>query len=331
MLTFSELNMFKQLRKSKFLCALLVLLIVLPPELLAIKWAAVSGSYGALLFLGVPFSLGFVSVILYDKLAGQHTTGGISVALLATFLCGTFLLAAGWEGVVCMAIVFVIATPFSLLGAALAIALLSLRRNPTMAACLVFVLPVLAPTERNWYASPEHFRVETSIEIAAPPEKVWDHVVSFPWIREEPHSFFFRAGVAYPVATTIDVQALGATRTCIFTTGAAKETVDVWDKPHRLHFTVLSQPPLMREKSWVPDLKTEHIKSEYVRSREGQFDLIALPNGHTLLRGTSWYDLKYRPTSYWHLWTDAMVHRIHMRVLEHIKQEVERTSQPHRE
>ena len=316
--------MFKRFRTSKLFCALLTLLIVLPPELLAIKFSALRGSYGALLFFGVPFSLGFVSVLLYEELAGPNAVGGMSVALLATLLSGSFLLIAGWEGVICLLIVLIIAVPFTLLGAGFGILILGLRRSRTLAACLVFLMPMLAPQESHWHMGPEQFTVQTSIEIAAPPEKVWPHVVSFPAIGEAPNSIFFRSGVAYPMETTISAQGLGAKRTCIFTTGAAEEVVDVWDKPHCLHFTVLSQPPLMREKSWVPDLQTEHIKSEYVRSREGQFDLIALPNGHTLLRGTSWYDLKYRPTAYWHLWTDAMVHRIHMRVLEHIKAEVEK-------
>lgn len=323
MLRSVDLNMFEKPIYARVGCALLTIAIVLPPELLAIKLAAVRGSYGALLFLGVPFSLGFVSVLLYEKIAGPRASGGTAVALIATALCGSFLLVAGWEGMVCLMIAFLIATPFTLLGAGLGHLILKFRRNRAIAASLVFAMPLGAPMEHNWHKQPEHFQVETSIEIAAPPDKVWDHVVSFPPIRETPNSIFFRAGVAYPTETTVDRHELGATRTCVFTTGAAKEVIDIWDQPHRLHFTVLTQPPLMREKSWVPDLQTEHIKSEYVRSREGQFDLVALPNGHTLLRGTSWYDLTYRPTTYWHLWTDAMVHRIHMRVLEHIKAEVE--------
>jgi Polyketide cyclase / dehydrase and lipid transport len=317
--------MFRRFLGSKLFCALLTILLVLPPELLAIKFAAIRGSYGALLFLGIPLSLGFVSVLLYEKLAGPHAAGGISVALLATLLCGSFLLVAGWEGIVCLLIVFIIATPFSLLGAAAAILLLRLRRTRMMAACVVLLMPVLAPQERSWHGGPEQFTVQTSIEIAAPPEKVWPLVVEFPLITEPPSAALFRAGVAYPLETKISGSGVGVTRECIFTTGTAEEVVDIWDQPHRLHFNVLKQPALMHESSWVPDLQTEHIKSEYVRSRAGQFDLIALPNGHTLLQGTSWYELKYWPSSYWRLWTDAIVHRIHTRVLEHIKLEAEKS------
>jgi hypothetical protein len=30
------------------------------------------------------------------------------------------------------------------------------------------------------------------------------------------------------------------------------------------------------------------------------------------------------PQAYWHLWSDYIIHQIHMRVLEHIRVEVER-------
>lgn len=315
--------MFNRRFGAKLFCAAMTVLAVLPPGLLVVYLAAKHGSYGAFLFLGVPFSLGFVSVLLYEKLAGPGARGSVGVALLATLFAGSFLFIAGWEGLVCLLIVYVIALPFTLAGVAAAMLVLRSRRHRTAAACLALMMPMMAPHERQWHSGPEHFTVRTSIEIAAPPEKIWPYVVSFPTFDEPAKGLLRYAGAAYPVQATVSGEGVGVERYCVFTTGTAKEIVDVWDQPHRLHFRVLNQPPLMHETSWVPDLKTEHLKSEYVRSREGQFDLIALPNGHTLLQGTSWYDLSYWPTSYWHLWTDALVHGIHKRVLEHIKEEAE--------
>ena len=140
---------------------------------------------------------------------------------------------------------------------------------------------------------------------------------------EKPNSPILQTGIAYPVHATISGQGVGAVRECVFTTGAFEEPIDVWDEPHRLHFSVAKQPPVMNEMSWVPNLQPEHITREYLRSRKGQFLLTQLPNGHTLLEGTTWYELQYWPSSYWHLWSDAIIHRIHMRVLNHIKEEVE--------
>jgi hypothetical protein len=70
------------------------------------------------------------------------------------------------------------------------------------------------------------------------------------------------------------------------------------------------------------DIHPAHLHAYFV-SRRGQFLLTQLPNGHTVLEGTTWYTDKIRPNFYWDLWSDYIVHSIHTRVLEHIKQETE--------
>ena len=45
--------------------------------------------------------------------------------------------------------------------------------------------------------------------------------------------------------------------------------------------------------------------------------------GGTRLTGTTWYSHGLRPSAYWSLWSDWIIHRIHMRVLTHIRAEVE--------
>jgi hypothetical protein len=39
--------------------------------------------------------------------------------------------------------------------------------------------------------------------------------------------------------------------------------------------------------------------------------------------GTTWYVNKIKPGLYWTLWSDNIVHKIHNRVLEHIKTQSE--------
>ena len=60
-------------------------------------------------------------------------------------------------------------------------------------------------------------------------------------------------------------------------------------------------------------------------SQKGQFELIKTETG-TLLRGTTWYTLDLAPGAYWRLWSDFVVHRIHMRVLKHVKRLSEDTA-----
>jgi hypothetical protein len=78
----------------------------------------------------------------------------------------------------------------------------------------------------------------------------------------------------------------------------------------------------MRELSPYRSLDTPHLNGFFL-SRHGQFLLSELPNGHTRLEGTTWYTQSLWPGRYWHQWSDYLVHKIHRRVLEHIKAETE--------
>ena len=55
-----------------------------------------------------------------------------------------------------------------------------------------------------------------------------------------------------------------------------------------------------------------HLQKEEIR-------LAALPDGTTRLEGTTWYTNRIWPSGYWRLWSDLIIHRIHLRVLNHIK------------
>jgi hypothetical protein len=42
-----------------------------------------------------------------------------------------------------------------------------------------------------------------------------------------------------------------------------------------------------------------------------------------MLIGTTWYSNRMEPQTYWKIWSDALIHRIHMCVLEQIEREAE--------
>src|SRR6185436_19561820 len=110
--------------------------------------------------------------------------------------------------------------------------------------------------------------------------------------------WFFRQGIAYPVRARIDGRGVGAVRHCEFSTGAFVEPITAWEEPSRLAFDVTSQPPPMTEWSPYQDLHPPHLDST-IRSRRGEFRLIALPGGRTRLEGRTWYTLSLYPQLYW--------------------------------
>jgi hypothetical protein len=103
-----------------------------------------------------------------------------------------------------------------------------------------------------------------------------------------------------------------------FSTGPFLEPIDVWDAPRLLRFRVIESPALMREWSLYAQVQPKHLHG-YMVSKRGQFRLTRLPDHQTLLEGTSWYQHGLWPAEYWRWWSDAIIHRIHMRVLNQIR------------
>lgn len=108
---------------------------------------------------------------------------------------------------------------------------------------------------------------------------------------------------------------------CAFT-GPFIDPIEVWDEPRLLKFSVTSNPAPMRE--WTPyeAVHPPHLEG-FLVSSGGQFLLERLDSGGTRLEGTTWYRHSLWPAGYWRLWSDELIHRIHMRVLKHIKAEAE--------
>jgi hypothetical protein len=188
---------------------------------------------------------------------------------------------------------------------------------PATLSLLLLVLPTVMTMERAAAPEPPVYMVRTAIEINAPAEAVWSEVVSFAQIPE-PGEFLFRAGIAYPVRAEIHGHGPGAERLCVFSTGPFVEPIEVWDEPRLLKFTVSSNPPPMQE--WTPysHIEPPHLHG-FLVSRGGQFLLTPLPGGRTRLEGTTWYRHSLWPAEYWRLWSDFIIHRIHLRVLRHIQ------------
>lgn len=192
--------------------------------------------------------------------------------------------------------------------------------HTTQLVAILFFLPLLAISEPKWEIPLRE--VATSIEIDAPSEKVWENVVGFSKL-EEPNRWFFQLGIAYPVKARLEGEGIGAIRYCEFSTGPFVEPITLWEKPSRLGFSVIKQPPTMKEWSPYQVLNAPHL-TEGLQSERGEFRLIPLEGGRTRLEGSTWYRLHMMPNGYWGMWGDWLIHEIHRRVLRHIKKQTEK-------
>ena len=291
----------------------------------------VIGAYGWGLFVALPFCLGMFSVLLYSFHSPRDLWTCFMVALLPVGLLGVALILVAMEGVICV----LMAAPFAL-GLATVGGMIGYtiqahhwrpKQTPAMLSIVFLMIPASFGIEHAAKLQPPTFEVRTAIEVNAPPEKVWNQVVAFAEIPP-PKELLFRAGIAYPIRAEISGHGVGALRHCIFSTGPFAEPIEVWDEPRLLKFGVTANPAPLNELSPYGNIQPPHLHGYFV-SKQGQFLLTALPGGRTRLEGTTWYQHTMWPATYWHLWSDYIIHKIHLRVLEHIRVSVEDSNGTH--
>jgi hypothetical protein len=286
------------------------------------------GQYGWGLFVGIPFFLGLNSTMIYGFHYPRSLGRCLLVSLFSVGLVGAALVGFAIEGVICLAMALPLAIPLALFGGLIGY-VLQKRVYPAntlrVASVVCLLMPGLILIEYGMGEAPPLYEVKTSVVIKSDLPTVWTHVVTFSQLPP-PTEAMFKTGIAYPIRAEMHGSGVGAERHCVFSTGAFVEPITVWDEPRLLAFGVSGQPPAMEEMSIYRNLHPPHLDNYFIAKR-GQFELKALPDGTTLLEGTTWYQNRYWPAPYWHLWSDHVIETIHKRVLLHIKTLAE--NEPH--
>lgn len=279
------------------------------------------GEYGIALFVLTPFLIGFCSTFLYGYRNKITLSQAIWISFSTLSICTIALLIFAIEGLICIAMAAPIGILLTWIGSLIGYALIkrSHKTPPSILLILIGIIPLTSFVENK--IDPELTSVTTSIVINAKPIEVWKNVIEFPEL-EAPNEFIFKTGIAYPINAKIEGSGIGAVRHCNFTTGSFVEPVTVWYEGKLLKFDVLEQPAPMKELSFW-NINAPHLHDYFV-SKRGQFKLTELENGKTLLEGTTWYYHNIKPAFYWQEWSNFIIHKIHNRVLTHIKKNSEK-------
>ena len=283
---------------------------------------SILGTYGWTVFTAIPFIASIAAAILFGWRRERSILECMQVSIMSLLIMACVLLLIPFEGVICLLMAAPLAVGIGVVGGAVGYVIqVNLPRSesiPRLMGCFAIILPLLIVGEYITPTEVPEYRNASTIQIAAPPAVVWKYLIDFPPMSA-PTDWVFKTGIAYPIRARIDgPHGVGAIRHCIFTTGEFVEPINIWDAPHRLRFDVLHQAPPMHELSLYPDLHPPHLDN-YLVARQGQF-LLTEPNpGQTKLEGTTWYQNYMGPSPYWRLWSDWIIHRIHMRVLTHVK------------
>jgi hypothetical protein len=278
--------------------------------------------YSASLFLGTPFVMGFVAAFSLNRDAPRSPLATLGVAYLTLVVVAGLIALLALEGLVCLMMVLPLALLLASFGAVLGRQIALGGRTAAAVTSLLIALPVLTGFEARELRAPLREAL-TAVEIDAPPEIVWNNVVGITDLPP-PGEWVFRLGIAYPVRARIHGAGVGAVRTCEFSTGPFVEPITAWEPPRRLAFDVRAQPPPMEEWSPYQHVSAPHL-IDGLRSERGEFRLVPVAGGRTRLEGSTWYRNHLFPQLYWNAWSDALIHQIHRRVLEHVKQRSEAT------
>lgn len=309
--------------RGVFASAAFAILITATLALLATKLGTeVFRDYGWTMFIGLPFAMGFLAVLIDSYHVARSVGRSLLVANMTVVLVGLALLAVAMEGVICLVmaapVAFTVASIGGLMGYAVQRNFWWRDQSPKLFCSVLVLVPLAMGVEHALPPALPLLAVKSSVIINAPPERVWQNVVSFSQLPP-PTETIFKLGVAYPIRAEINGCGVGAVRHCNFSTGPFVEPITVWDEPRLLKFSVTHNPEPMQE--WTPyhEIHPAHLDG-YLESQAGQFRLVPLAGGRTLLEGTTWYHHHLWPADYWQLWSDHIIHTIHLRVLNHVKQ-----------
>lgn len=302
---------------------------VIPPStatLLVFLGVVIEANYGLVVFLFLPTVMGFASATIYSVGSPKPFWQNVLAGFASIVVCGLFIALFAIEGLVCLLMTLPLAVPLNLLGVSIgwisSEPLKDGRGGVGLFIALFAFAPLLMGFEASQKSTPTVHQVVSTVEIDAPIETVWRNVVEFPQIDSEPEGIL-KLGFAYPINAKIDGEGVGAIRYCNFNTGPFVEPITAWQEPHLLAFDVKEQPAPMTEMTPYERLHAAHL--EYIRSQKGQFRLYQ-KDGKTIVEGTTFYTHDIAPDFYWRIFSDEIIHRIHLRVLNHIKTVAEQDS-----
>lgn len=218
--------------------------------------------YGWGLFVGLPFCLGLFAVLTHSYRQQRNYAECIAIAVLPVAVLGVLLMLVAIEGLICIMMAAPLATLLALLGGSLGFVIQAAhwgrRQMPAILSAVILLTPGLYGIEHLARPQAGVFAVDSAIEINAPPEKVWQKVVTFAEIPP-PKEPIFRAGIAYPIRAEIAGRGPGAVRKCVFSTGPFVEPITVWDEPRLLRFSVTANPAPMNELTPYGHIEPSHL------------------------------------------------------------------------
>ena len=280
---------------------------------------------GFILF--TPFAMGFITIFVIERNRAQHIWTWFLFPWIPVLAGEATAAVFLWEGLICIAIFTPIALVASTLGgvaAGLIARMMRSRISRNASLACVICLPVLiSPIEHQFLSQREMRSVESTIDIKASPAIIWSNIERVPPIRssELRSSWSHAIGFPNPVEATLSKEAVGGIRHATFEGGVLFiETVDTWEPNHHLGFSISAQTDQIPRTTL-----DEHVTvgGEFFDVLHGDYELESLPDSEIRLHLRSVHRVSTDLNWYAHLWTDAIMRDLQVRILQVIRERAE--------
>ena len=281
---------------------------------------------GFILF--TPLAMGFITVFVIERRQAQRIWTWFLYpwipVLAGVAAAGIFL----WEGLICIVMFIPIALVAATVGGVAAGLIARMVRSRASrnasVVCVVFLPFLITPFEHQLLLQRDLRKVESIIDINAPPAAVWSNIERVPAIRtsELQPSWSHAIGFPNPVEATLSKEGVGGVRNATFEGGVLFiETVDTWEPLHHLGFSIRA-----RTSSIPKTTLDEHVTvgGQYFEVLHGDYELEPLPNGVTRLHLQSLHRVSTDLNWYAHLWTDSIMRDLQIRILQVIRNRCEK-------
>ena len=216
----------------------------------------------------------------------------ILTTLLAILLTGGALALFALEGVICLLMAAPIAVVAALMGAVVGRAIASHGRHRIAPVILAAATVPLLGMAEHAIEQPTLHEVLSVQDIDSPPDVVWQHVIAF---ADMPPPTEWVFGRVSPIQCVPGWRA-PASRGPVLRVfdGRLRGAHHRVGPGRRLAFDVAAQPPPMHEWGLAGALHPPHLDT-LLRSRRGEFRLIARADGGTRLEVVTWTSCVHRP------------------------------------
>jgi hypothetical protein len=268
----------------------------------------------------VPFVMGIITAYHYRKV--KSTWGIITLVMPIYTILGMIisLVLFGYEGLICAIMAVPIFAFWAMLGGFIGVRVFRRQNNDKVLISFFAILPFLvAPIENQLGLTEKIFTEETSIEINANVQTVWQNITRVKEIteKENSNSLFQLMGFPRPIKAELDTIAVGGVRKAIFDRGLFfTETVTEVVPEKILAFNIEADP-----NSIPPTALDEHVMvgGKYFDVLEGRYRIENTGNNKLILHLTSKFRLSTRFNFYSGLWSRIIMRDIQKNILRIVK------------